>query len=62
MEGFRYGKYCVVVCDCFPSSGLDEAVPIFLALIEVCNMVDRSVPKYGLYLRVVYIGLVCVCL
>ena len=41
-------KYCAVVCACHLSSGLDEAVPIFLAVIEVSNMVERDVPNYGL--------------
>ena len=39
---------CVVVCACHLSSGLDEAVPIFLAVIDVSNMMDRDVSKYVL--------------
>ena len=47
--GFWMHKTCVVVCACHLSSGLDEVVPIFLDLIEVSNMVERGVTKYGLY-------------
>ena len=47
-EGFRYGKDFVVVSACHLSSGLDEAVPFFLAVIELSNVVERDVPKYVL--------------
>ena len=45
---FRYGKYCVVVCACHLSIGLNEEVPIFLAVIKVSNIMERDVTKYGL--------------
>ena len=43
-----YAETFVVVCDCHLSSGLDDAVPIVLSVIEVSNMVERGMPKYGL--------------
>ena len=48
VEGFRCGKYCLVFCAFHISVGLDEVVPISIAVIEVYNMVERGVPKYGL--------------
>ena len=48
-ERFGCVENCVVVCACFLSRGIDEAVPIFLAVIEVYNMMERGVPNYGFY-------------
>ena len=47
-EEFRRRKDCALDYAYHISSNIDEAVPIFLAMIEVSNMVEKDVPKYGL--------------
>ena len=63
LEGFICGKDCVVVCAWHISSGIDETVPFFLAVIEVSNIRRRGMCRsMGYSGKLVYLVLVHVLL